>query len=286
MAGIAPKNHIPQNSNLSTHTAPPNRNLFRFVTRSHRCDMRGIQAFPHQLSVLKLYPAIAAPWIPRWLRTSPVCDGSYALASLDPNTCGKYGGDYWATFSILVLYEFNITTRHIVTSYTFSPLIASTVRLFVFPTIIPLLQHLLAPMRVMQLYHTPTILHHPTSNILITCLSFLSLYLLTPSSFMLTNRDIHTHSLLLSTQPIHPNTIVIPVCRTALPTHTRYSWLHNRSTLAHSSYRSTHWYTHAQSSSLFTQPISPTSAFLIRASTALCNTLISGLSTIPINLSP
>ena len=85
------QNHPPQISIQSNHIAPPNWNLFSFITWSQRCDRRRIHAFPLHFSVLNLYPH-RSPSIPtmatNWSPT--VCDGSYALASLDPNTCGKY----------------------------------------------------------------------------------------------------------------------------------------------------------------------------------------------------
>ena len=63
--------HPPSKSTQTNHIVPPNRNMLPFVMRSHRHDMRGIQVFPYQLSVLNLYPSIAAPRLPRWLRTIP-----------------------------------------------------------------------------------------------------------------------------------------------------------------------------------------------------------------------
>ena len=129
--------------------------------------------------------------------------------------------------------EFNITTRHLATLYILFPLIVFTVRLFAILFIVPLFQHSLLPMCMMQPYHMHTVLYHLTSDILLDYIFFLLFYFLTPLSLMLAQRIIHTHtrysclhnqstqtqSLSLSVEPIYPRTIVISVCTTDPTSH-------------------------------------------------------------------
>jgi len=116
------KNHRPLKSNQSDHIDPSNRNLFRFVTRSHRHDMHGVQAFPHHLFALRLYPSIAAlddldgfDLIPAslwWLLLNSV--------PRPRHLCRIYVRDYWDATCILVMCGFNIITRQLATSsYSF-----------------------------------------------------------------------------------------------------------------------------------------------------------------------
>ena len=160
------QNHPPQLSIQSNHIAPPNWNLFSFITWSQRCDRRRIHAFPLHFSVLNLYPhrspsipTMATNWSPPFVMVA-----TYWHPSTPPpvaNMCCRLLGYNWHPCYVWVQ-RHDTSPRDFVHIF---PVIVSSVRIIAIPAIVPLFQH---PFLPYVGHATPSHAHHIISFALCT----------------------------------------------------------------------------------------------------------------------